>query len=99
MSKTPEVIYLIPGEDIDGVMGWLWCDDPAPSKDHDPNEAVKYVRADKVVELQAAVLDQACSDIGEMAYCPDVKTPHGAIAKAADYCGLYAISIRSKRGK
>lgn len=88
MSKTPEVIYLIPGEDYD----------PAPSKYHAPDEAVKYVRADKVVELQAAVLDQACSDISEMVYCLDKKTPQGAIVKAADYCRLYAIRIRAKRG-
>ncbi len=45
MTETPETIYLIKGEDIDGQLGWLWCDDPAPSHDHDPDEAVKYVRA------------------------------------------------------
>lgn len=42
MTDTPETIYLIPGEDVDGRMGWLWCDDPAPTNDHDPAEAVKY---------------------------------------------------------
>ena len=47
MPDTPETIYLIPGEDVDGHMGWLWCDDPAPGEDMDPAEAVKYVRADK----------------------------------------------------
>jgi len=51
MTDTPETIYLIPGEDIDGQLGWLWCDDPAPSHDHDPAEAVKYVRADKHQEI------------------------------------------------
>ena len=54
MSDTPEIIYLIPGEDIDGRMGWLWCDDPAPSHDHDPAEAVKYVRAD----VHQAIIDR-----------------------------------------
>lgn len=53
MADTPETIYLIPGEDVDGRMGWLWCDDPAPHPDHDPAEAVKYVRADKHEELVA----------------------------------------------
>lgn len=51
MAETPEIIYLIPGEDIDGRMGWLWCDDPAPSHDHDPAEAVRYIRADKHQEI------------------------------------------------
>ena len=50
MSDTPETIYLIPGEDIDGVMGHLWCDDPAPSNDHDPAEAVKYIKASHIRE-------------------------------------------------
>lgn len=51
MKQPPETIYLIPGEDIDGQLGWLWCDDPAPSNDHDPAEAVKYIRADKHQEI------------------------------------------------
>ena len=45
MDKAPETIYLIPGE-WDGEAGMVWCDDPAPSHDHDPAEAVKYVRAE-----------------------------------------------------
>lgn len=51
MDKTPETIYLIPGEDIDGELGYLWCDDPAPSNDHDPAEAVEYVRVDSGAHL------------------------------------------------
>lgn len=47
MKQPPETIYLILGEDIDGQLGWLWCDDPAPTNDHDPDEAVRYVRADR----------------------------------------------------
>ncbi|WP_278366918.1 hypothetical protein [Marinobacter salarius] len=53
MNEAPETIYLIPGEDIDGVMGYLWCDDPAPSNDHDPAEAVEYVRKDKHDAVQS----------------------------------------------
>lgn len=46
MSDTPETIYLIPGED-----GLVWCDDPEPDEHCDPEESVKYVRAD-VAELE-----------------------------------------------
>jgi|GEM_PF-1163725 len=48
MSNTPETIYLIPGEDLDGVPAMVWCDDPAPSYANDPADAVKYVRADRI---------------------------------------------------
>ena len=44
--STPDVIYLIAGEDIEGYPGMVFCDDPAPSYADDPDEAVKYVRAD-----------------------------------------------------
>ena len=45
--STPEIIYLIPGEDIEGYPGMVWCESSAPSDHCDPDEAVKYVRADK----------------------------------------------------
>ena len=44
--STPEIIYLIPGEDIEGYPGMVWCESSAPSDHCDPDEAVKYVRAD-----------------------------------------------------
>ena len=44
--STPEFIYLVPGEDIEGYPEMMWCDDPAPSYADDPDDAVKYVRAD-----------------------------------------------------
>ena len=47
MSDTPETIYLIPGEDVDGAPCMVWCDDPAPGEGMDPADAVKYIRADK----------------------------------------------------
>ena len=53
MADTPETIYLIPGEDVDGAPCMVWCDDPAPSYACDPAEAVKYVRADVHQELVA----------------------------------------------
>ena len=43
---TPEIIYLIPGEDIEGYPGMSWCESSAPSDHCDPDDAVKYVRAD-----------------------------------------------------
>lgn len=52
MNKPPETIYLIAGSDPDEL---LWCDDPDPSNDHDPADAIEYVRADKVDELRAQV--------------------------------------------
>jgi len=42
MADTPETIYLIPGEDVDGAPCMVWCDDPAPGEGMDPAEAVKY---------------------------------------------------------
>jgi hypothetical protein len=44
--STPEIIYLIPGEDIEGYPEMVWCESSAPSDHCDPDEAVKYVRAD-----------------------------------------------------
>jgi len=43
MSEYPNIIYLIPGES-EGERCTVWCDDPAPTNDHDPDEAVRYVR-------------------------------------------------------
>ena len=51
MTETQEIIYLIPGEDVDGAPCMVWCDDPAPSYACDPAEAVKYIRADKHQEI------------------------------------------------
>lgn len=51
MNDTPETIYLIPGEDVDGAPCMVWCDDPAPSYACDPADAVKYIRADKHQEI------------------------------------------------
>jgi len=59
MTETPETIYLIPGEDVDGAPAMVWCDDPAPGEGMDPAEAVKYIRADKhqdrIEELETVV--------------------------------------------
>ena len=55
MDKAPDTIYLIPGE-YDGERGLVWCDDPAPSNDHDPAEAVEYVRKEYHVPTGRVVL-------------------------------------------
>ena len=40
----PERIYLIgDGDDV------MWCEDPAPGPNMDPDDAVMYIRADKVI--------------------------------------------------
>jgi len=57
MTETPELIYLIPGEDIDGAPAMVWCDDPAPSYACDPAEAVKYIRADSVDTVLSREID------------------------------------------
>ena len=59
MNKTPEIIYLIPGEDLDGAPAMVWCDDPAPSYADDPDEAVKYVRADHISDSGEVVTDNS----------------------------------------
>lgn len=54
MSDTPETIYLIPDYD-EGVLGHVWCDDPAPGIGMEPADAIEYRRADTVdTELTAA---------------------------------------------
>ncbi|WP_417216494.1 hypothetical protein [Alcanivorax sp.] len=55
MSDTPETIYLIPDYD-EGVLGHVWCDDPAPGLGMKPEDAIEYRRADVV---EAALAKQA----------------------------------------
>jgi hypothetical protein len=45
-KALPNEIYLIP--ESDGQYGeyWAWCDEPAPTDEHIPEEAVKYVRVE-----------------------------------------------------
>lgn len=94
MTDTPETIYLIKGEDLDGARCMVWCDDPAPSCACDPAEAVKYVRADKhdqIFELQSETIEQAAgkiekarqiiADLVEYAECNDPGNPNLERAK------------------
>jgi len=77
MSETPETIYLIPGEDVDGAPAMVWCDDPAPGEGMDPAEAVKYIRADKhqdrIEELETMVkVFRGCIETQQF---PDMGSP------------------------
>ncbi len=47
-------IYLIPdsGEHEENhEYSYMWCDNPAPDSDQNPDDAIKYIRADKLDEL------------------------------------------------
>lgn len=75
-KNTPEIIYLIPGEDLDGAPAMVWCDDPAPSYADDPDEAVKYYHFNEVERLRARVaeLEWACQryiDVGADSFIED----------------------------
>lgn len=52
MTDTPETIYLIPDAD-----GHVWCEDPAPGEGMNPDEAVKYIRADSVDTVLSREID------------------------------------------
>ena len=48
-AKTPERIWLIP----DGEHGFMWCNDPAPGIDMNPEDATEYVLADRITAAEA----------------------------------------------
>lgn len=75
MTDTPETIYLIPGEDVDGAPCMVWCDDPAPSYACDPAEAVKYIRADKHLGWNARASHGNCQGILDSSACEVSITP------------------------
>ena len=62
--STPETIYLIPGEYEEGL---VWCDDPAPDSYSDPDEAVKYVRADHIPDAGKVITDNSKVNAGLIA--------------------------------
>ena len=45
-----DVIYLIPGH-YDGEDCAVWCDEPAPGSDDNPDDAIKYVKVKNEVQL------------------------------------------------
>lgn len=75
MADTPETIYLIPGEDIDGAPCMVWCDDPAPGEGMNPDEAVKYVRADSVPSFNPhrKALDEVAGIPASADFCEPVE--------------------------
>lgn len=58
-----EVIYLIPG-DFDGAPAALWCDEPAPSDDHDETEAIKYMRVKDDKQMRRDIWDYFAQNHG-----------------------------------
>lgn len=54
-DDMPERIWLIPNAGNDGET--VWCDDPAPGADMDPDDAVEYRRADLCASGQVRALE------------------------------------------
>lgn len=54
-NDMPERIWLIPNAGNDGET--VWCDDPAPGADMDPDDAVEYRRADLCDSRQVRALE------------------------------------------
>jgi hypothetical protein len=48
MKPNHETIYLVPTDYDGGQLTYSWCDCPAPGEGMDPEDAIKYVRADLV---------------------------------------------------
>lgn len=48
MKPNYETIYLVPTDYVGGQLTYSWCDCPAPGEGMDPEDAIKYVRADLV---------------------------------------------------
>ncbi len=48
MKPNHEIIYLVPTDYDGGQLTYSWCDCPAPGEGMDPEDAIKYVRADLV---------------------------------------------------
>jgi hypothetical protein len=67
-NETPETIYLIPDYD-EGILGHVWCDDPAPGLGMDPEDAIEYRRADvadtalAAAEARIAELESQVSEL------------------------------------
>ena len=62
-ESAVERIWLVPGEDVDGGIGYLWCDCPTPSEGMEESEAVEYVRADVAEQLGKATKLEALDEL------------------------------------
>jgi hypothetical protein len=49
-----------------------------------------------ILRLQAEAVEQCYSDIGEMVFSPEVRTPQGALNKAAGHCADYVQRLRQQ---
>lgn len=55
MKPNHETIYLVPTDYDGGQLTYSWCDCPAPGEGMDPADAMRYVREDIYLALQAQV--------------------------------------------
>ena len=70
MTDAPETIYLIPGK-YNGQLATVWRDDPQYVGLGGPNEVVRYVRADRLAEVERerdslSVELEGCKQANEM---------------------------------
>jgi hypothetical protein len=49
-----------------------------------------------VLRKQAEAVEQCWSDIAEMVFSTEVRTPEGAFTKAAGYCAEYSLRLRKQ---
>ncbi len=89
MDRTPDQIYLMDmGDEI------AWCDDPAPGAEMNADDAVKYVRADIIEQLQqehdAKVIVDAVNTVG-------VRCIQGEVYIVADSLKEYAENLRESK--
>ena len=54
--ELPDEIYLIPEDDSEFGQYWAWCDEPAPTNDHIPEEVIKYIKESAYIAEQAKCL-------------------------------------------
>jgi len=65
---TEKIIYLLKSDpDSDWNNEDEWCNDPAPTIDHNPNDAIKYIRDDGEIEALLSIVKDCLSYADAMA--------------------------------
>ena len=59
-------------------------------------EELEALRAPIILRKQAEAVEQCWTDIAEMAFSTEVRTPEGAFTKAAGYCADYSLRLRQQ---
>ena len=92
---APVQIYLVPTHDDDRGRGWLtqvWCDEPAPTPDHNPEDAVGYLRFDE----HAAQVRDASTDRNRLQHHNTQLREHlGRLVRQVELLGLRRTSLRA----